>query len=108
MYKTIGIEEAEKAYHYIAQTDEAIAQAKARLMAAEYGVKTAEAVCYLDATGTVEERKSVARCAPRYTEAVSEHEDAVLEFETIKAKRQRALLAIELYRTQEASRRAGT
>jgi len=107
MSKTIGIEEAEKAYHYLAKTDEEVAQAKTRVMAAEHAAKTAKAICFLEAKGTVAEREAQSLVAHKYIECLNEFEFATLDYETLKAKRKRAELAIEMFRTLEASRRAG-
>ena len=100
--------EAEKAYHYLAETDEEYASAKALKVGREHAMKTAYSIAFLDHEGTVAERQALAYASQRYKEAVKHLEDAVLDYETLHAKRERARLAIERWRTLEATRRTGS
>lgn len=94
-----------KALHYLSSSDLEIARAKARLKAAEQRLKVAEAEGFLEAEGPQGERSAKARTTPYYLEALTEIEDATLERELVEAKRERAHLVIDVWRTLEASKR---
>jgi len=98
--------EAEKAYHYLAETDEEYARAKADMLAKKYMVKVAYSVAVLESgESSVSAREADAQRSKGHQSAIVGYREAVLHFETINAKRQRALLAIERWRTLESTRR---
>ena len=99
--------EVEAALKYMAKTDEPCAKAKARVKALEYRLKTEKAVQFLNATGTMAEKESSALASSEYNAMVDEYETAVYEFETMAAKRERAILTIDVWRSEQANRRAG-
>ena len=101
--------EAEKAYHYLASTDEEYTNAKALMVGRKHMLKVAYSVAYLESgESTVAAREASANCSEALLSAISGYREAVLEYETLDAKRQRALLAIERWRTLEATRRKTT
>lgn len=89
----------------MASTDIPVAEAKVRLASAEIACKRARARVFLTATGNNEERKAQAEVHEDTAVADIEYVEAIREFEALRAKRQRAELVIELFRTLEASRR---
>jgi len=99
----------EKALHFLAETDTENAQWRGAVLRTEHMAKVAEALAYqqLDKSMTVEDRKRAVLLVPEVQKAHEEHFKAVTEAERLKARRQREVIVIELYRTMEASRRVG-
>jgi len=97
----------EAALSYLAQTDSEIAEAKVTMLRSEYLAKLKEAFNFKTADGSVEERKAIAKTDPEAQEAWNKHYVAVADYEKLRAKRERAVLTIDLFRTLEASRRQG-
>lgn len=90
---------------FLAETDEAYALAKADLLRSEILAKRIRARCFAGGSGSVEARKADAEGDA----AVIAGDDALIAatvtFETLKARRSRAEILIDVYRTLEASRR---
>ena len=98
----------EKALEYLASTDEKIGIAKGCVKSTEFQVKTSKAIAFLDAKGNnVAEREARAQIDHGHLTAMEAHADAVADYATLAAKRERAILTIEVWRTQEASSRKG-
>ena len=95
----------EAAMLYLADTDLAYGTAKGELVRSEILVERAKARVFLIADGNVEERKSIAKTSSEVTTAEDAYIDAVTRFEHLRARRQRAELVIEVWRSLEASRR---
>jgi len=101
-------EAVEQALHYLAQTEDEYAKAKAQRIYLEETQKTVMATLFVEAPGgSVEVRKSHALTQPSYAEHCGKLRDAVYDEELLRAKRLRYELSIEVWRTQEASRRRG-
>lgn len=98
---------AEQALNYLASTDELCAKAKGVVKALEYRLKVAKAVAFLGAIGTMAEKESYALASVQYRDLIDQYESAVIEFETILAKRERAVLTIDVWRTESSNRRKG-
>ena len=105
--KGVELENVERAVMFLAESDAPYAEAKTAVERAEILRKRTRAREFLDATGTVAERESRAEVAPTVEAADGQYCDAVLEYERLKARRQRAELVVDLYRTLESSRRVG-
>ena len=93
------------ALRYLAKTDEAYAKAVAHKEAAESRWKVERELAFLAAEGTVAERTAQAMTSPGARRAMDAYEAAIVELELLKAKRKRAELVIEVWRSLEASRR---
>ena len=102
-----GIDEERvgKAMRYLAITDLSYAGAKADLEAAEILRKRVRARIFLDSEGTVAERQAEAEVHDDTQAADDAYVTAIRVFEELKARRQRADLLVEVFRTLEASRR---
>lgn len=100
-------EQVEKALHYLADTDEQIADARVAVLQTEYLAEVAEAMAFRYAEGSVESRKQEAKTVQAVKDSKDVYFKAVRQFEVLKAKRKRAELTIEMWRTSESSRRAG-
>lgn len=98
----------EQALQYLAETDNEYAYWKAHVLRAEYLAEVAEDMVYLSLTeGPVEERKRRANVSDEHKKAQETYFDTVAKFENLRAQRQRHVHVIDIYRTQEASRRVG-
>ena len=95
------------ALQYMADTDAPCAKLTARVKALEFQCKTIRALEYLDATGTVAERDALSYASKVFRAFTEDYENAVAEHETIKARRKRAELTIEVWRSLNANRRQG-
>lgn len=97
----------EAALKYIATSAEDFARAKARVKYIEQFRKTLKARAYLEARGeTVSEREAKAYTEPEYVACLESYKDAVYDHEILVAKRLRAELVIEVWRTLNANKRA--
>jgi hypothetical protein len=102
----ITLERCENAMFFLAESDSDYAVAKTDVLRAEILCKRARARCFIVAQGSsVEARKSSAETHGEVIAADDELVRATLEYETLRAKRQRAELLIDVFRTVEASRR---
>jgi len=90
---------------FLAETDERYALAKAEVLRAEIMCKRVRARIFVGESGAVELKKAKAETFPEVIKMDDEYCNATLEFETLKAKRSRAEILIDVYRTLEASRR---
>ena len=62
---------------------------------------------FLAATGTVAERDATAECDSDAQEADDRYIEAVREYESLRAKREIETIAIDCWRTEQASKRKG-
>lgn len=99
--------EVERALLYLAQTDEPYAQSVSRVKALEHRVKVIKSVEFISAKGTMAEKDAKAISSPEYKGWIEDYENAIADMETMRAKRKRAELEIDLFRTLESSRRMG-
>jgi hypothetical protein len=98
----------EQALTFIAESDQQIGHWRAEVLRSEFLGKSAEALAFKSAAGTsAEERKQSAKLTPEVAEAWERHFKAVLEYEKLKAQRERQYIVIELYRTMSANLRRG-
>lgn len=96
-----------EALDYLVNSDEDFGRLRGTCAAMEYQIKTAEALGYLDASGTVGEKQATARTSDMYRDKIREYKDAKIEMETIAAKRKTCELTIEVWRSQNANKRQG-
>lgn len=97
----------ERAMEYLAQTDEPYAELRADVLRTEHLAKVAESLAFQLATGNVEERKAEARTTDTVRAAWEKHFAAVKAFELVRARRERAGLVVEVWRSENANRRHG-
>lgn len=98
-----------KALDYLQSTDEQYGDLKGRVKALEYRMKVAKAMSFLETEGkgTIAEREAMSLVSDEYRHKIDELENTAVELETISAKRKRAELTIEVWRSQNANRRQG-
>lgn len=90
---------------FLAETDIPFAEAKTNLLRAEILAKRARARIFVSGAGSVEQRKADAET---HEEVIAVDDGlcaASLEFEALKARRSRAEIVIDVWRSIEASRR---
>lgn len=96
----------EAAMEFLADSDMPYAQAKTDLVKAEILCKRVRAREFIAADGSsVEARKAAAEGAGEVIAADDALIAATLTFEALRARRQRAEILIDVFRTLEASRR---
>jgi hypothetical protein len=100
-------ENRDRAMEYLAETDELAASLKANEVRTEYLAKVAEALAFRMCEGSVEAKKAEAKTMPNVLEAWKEHFQAIQDYELVKAKRARAVLVVDTWRSVNANRRAG-
>lgn len=94
-----------KAMRYLAETDLPYAEAKAALESAEILRKRVRARVFLTEDGTVAERQAEAETHHDTEAADDQYVQAIKAFEELKARRQRAELLVDVWRSLEATRR---
>lgn len=103
----ISDQRLEQALTFIAESDLQIGHWRAEVLRSEFLVKSAIALSFKAQEGTVEDRKQAALLTPEVKDANERHFKAVLEYEKLKAQRERQYIVIELYRTMSANLRRG-
>lgn len=100
-------DQVSKALTYLAETDEKAAMMKADVERKEFLYKRAKDLTFKLAEGTVADRNAIAGTSDKVAEAAEAWFVAIEHCEGVKAKRQRAALVIEVWRSCQANRRAG-
>jgi hypothetical protein len=100
-------DQVDRALQYLSTTDLEVAEWKGATLRSEFMAKCAESLAYQQLEGGVEERKRAVILDEHVKKAWEEHFLSIVRHEALRAKRKRAELTIELYRTAEASRRVG-
>lgn len=90
---------------FLGETDQPFAEAKTSLMRCEILCKRVRARIYVTGMGSVEQRKAEAEGHKDTIEADDAYIAATLAFEGLKARRSRAEILIDVWRSVEASRR---
>ena len=90
---------------FLASSDARFAQAKCNLESAEILRKRVRARAFIEADGTAGERTAEAETADDTQAADDAYVAAKLEFEKLKAHRERGEMLVDIFRTLEASRR---
>ena len=103
----VSDKEVERAIRYLEQTDIEVADWKVAVMRAEHMVDVTESTVYQASFGSIEDRKRLAKASPEVMVKQEELFRAVREHEIIRAKRKRAELMVEMWRTLSANRRQG-
>src|SRR5271154_6094202 len=95
----------ENAMSFLAESDDRFAEIKTLVMRCEILCKRARARIFLTGEGNVEARKAAAEVHGEVCTADDTYIEAMREFETLKARRSRAEILIDVFRPLEASRR---
>lgn len=104
----ISEQRLEQALTFIAESDLQIGHWRAEVLRSEFLVKSATALAFKAQEGSIEDRKQSAILTPEVKDANERHFKSVLEYEKLKAQRERQYIVIELYRTMSANLRRGS
>ncbi|MCR4319773.1 MAG: hypothetical protein NUV74_05480 [Candidatus Brocadiaceae bacterium] len=88
-------------------TDEDIAIAKVEVARKEYLCKVARARIFLNAEGSVEQKKALAESSQEVDKAQEAYFIAMGQFEKVKANRETNTLIIEVWRSENKARKEG-
>jgi len=99
----------QQALTYLAETDEPVSKAKARMKGLEAQKDTIRAVAFLEKEGCggVSERTEMAKASPEYRQWVKDYEESVLDYELINNKRNTEALIVEVWRSLNSARSKG-
>jgi hypothetical protein len=100
-------EDAEKANDFIRDNAENLGKAKAVRVYLEDFRKSKKALLFAKKSGTVAERENYAYAHAEYQDLIMGLKEAVQAEEALRWKMKAAELKIDLFRTQESSRRGG-
>jgi len=104
----ISDSQVDKAIKYMAGTDEQYGMLKGQKLGLEHRMKGEKALQFLKAEGSsAAEREAKAIDSESYRKMVEEYENTCIDLEVIGAKRKRAELTIEVWRTCAANQRRG-
>ena len=94
----ISEDKVEKALHYLGETEEEYAHARASIKANEHLLKAVEAGEYLSMEkGTQEYRKAAARSSQAFLDAIENLKNAEYDYTILAARRERAKLTISTF-----------
>ena len=96
-----------KALTYLAETDEPLAHLKAESERQKFKAEAIKAAIVLTAEGTVAEKQAQAVGSQQYTDAMNEYFRLTEEHDAVKNKRSTEVIVVEVWRSLNASRRAG-
>jgi len=96
-----------KALTYLAETDEPLAHLKAEAERQKFKAEAIKAAIVLTAEGTVAEKQAQAVGSQQYTDAMNEYFRLTEEHDAVKNKRSTEVIVVEVWRSLNASRRAG-
>jgi len=100
-------DDVSRALAYLASTDAEHGRLIGRVRGLEHQRKTIKGLAYLEADGTVQAREASAYSSLTYRAWVEDYENAWADSATIQAKRKRAELTIDVWRSLNAGRRKG-
>jgi len=99
--------QVDQALHFLAESDAEVANARVMVMRSEYMADVAEALAYKIGSGSVRDREMAAKVSPEVRKAMEAVFEATEAYEMVKARRKRAELTIEVWRSWNASKRVG-
>jgi len=97
----------ERALQFLAETDDEFAQWRGQVLRSEFSAECAESLAFKALEGGVEEKKRALKLLPEVQTAWENHFKAVVGFENCKARRARAVLTIEVWRSLNSARTKG-
>ena len=104
---TVSQERMERALTYLAQTDEEYAKAKALVEGLKESMKPVKANLFLRFKGGVSEREQMALGHPDYAIHIEKYQQAIQDFEYIRAKRLTETLIVDCWRSLNSARGKG-
>ena len=103
----VSVDRAEKALIYMAESDMEYAQLKADVERDNYICKRTRAGIFLSQeTGSIEQKKANAEVSSEVLEAETTRTSSLTTYEYVAAKRKTEQIILDIYRTEESTRRA--
>jgi hypothetical protein len=99
--------EIDKAVDYLRSSAQASGQARGRMAYQDGNLRRVKSLVMLEKQGSLGDREAQAYASDQYKEALEQLENATADYETIRAKREAAIYAIEVWRSMNASKRQG-
>lgn len=98
---------AEKALLFLEHTDAQYADTRVMMLRAEYLVDVTECMVYKTLEGSIEDRKRLAKSDTATQAKFDDYLKSVRDYEFLRARRRRAELTLEMWRSLNANRRQG-
>ena len=100
-------ETVDKCLEYLLSTAEEFAHLKAGVKGQEYLLRHTRALGMLESSAkSVAAKETEALASESYLQAVKRYEDAIVEYETMAARREAARLKIDVWRSLNAAQRS--
>ena len=99
--------EVEAAVTYLRDTARKYGQARGHAEYCESNLRRVKSLQMVSRSGGVGEREAAAYASEEYKDAMEAHENAVADYETIKAYREAAVCKIDVWRSQSSARKQG-
>ena len=103
----ISDERTEKAVEFLRDTAEQYGQMRGRVAYTSANLRRVKSIVMLSREGGVGAREAEAYASPAYLLAMEDEQNAVADYETLRAKREAAQMTIEVWRSQASARKAG-
>lgn len=103
----ISQDRMEKALRFLAETDEVVAELEGEMLRTEYRHGLVKDRVFLTCEGTIAERQARAESSNDALAAHEEYISSLVSLKKIKAKRATEEQVIQVWRSQESSRRQG-
>lgn len=97
----------ERAVEFLRDTADQYGQMRGRVAYTEANLRRVKSLEMLGREGGVAAREAEAYASPAYLAAMEDEQNAVAEYETLRAKREAATMTIEVWRSQNSARKAG-
>lgn len=104
---SISEERTEAAVEFLRDTAERYGKARGYQAFCEGNLRRVKALEMASKAGGVGEREALAYASTAYHAALEEVQNSVADYETLRAKREAAVLTIEVWRSQNSARKAG-
>lgn len=96
---------AEEAFEFLRDSTERIGAARGAYERAEILRKRVRKRAFVGAEGSVAHREAMAEINPEVEQADDQYVQAIIAFETLRAKRDIETIALDVWRTESANRR---
>ena len=103
----ISSDRAEEALDFLVNSDAKLAILEGEFRNAEQRADIQKHLGFLEADGNISERNAKSETQPKYLAALGDVTRAEIEYKTLKYQRSSADILINMWRTQESTRRAG-
>lgn len=97
----------EKAVDYLRTSAQDSGKWRGHMNYCEGNLRRVKSLEMLKHEGSLGDREARAYASDAYRQALEDYENATAEYETIRAKREAAQYAIEVWRSQQSARKAG-